>query len=361
MNIIANPPYIPPVTSCSFYDPPQSSATADGNQSSYAYELSCGQVPGLVNVSGGYNFDTNEADEELRYGTTDIRAVWTCPHDPWIAPSAVVCARKSPALAVGIPAFDLNEQTSPFGTEYLNDDLRQALLFAQLKYAIDQAAIMAAQQAAKEAAAKAAFLATEVTPIAPSGAILSVQHEANQAAFLATEVTPITTTGSCAACTAVVATPAIYHAPSIVAGWPQLSLYTQGEAVTSLQYLLMQSGATVSVDGKFGSSTDAAVRAFQKAQVPPLTADGTGIVGQQTWLALIVTVQQGSQGAAVKAVQSQLNVQSRLNARGGQAVVVDGSFGGQTDAAVQTFQQAHGLTVDGQVGPKTWQPLLVGS
>jgi len=151
---------------------------------------------------------------------------------------------------------------------------------------------------------------------------------------------------------ALAPTPAAYHSPSIVAGWPQLSLYTQGEAVTSLQYLLQQSGATLSVDGKFGSSTDAAVRVFQKAQ--GVTADTIGTVGPQTWKALIVTVQQGSQGAAVQAVQSQLK--SR-----GQAVTVDGNFGGQTDAAVRAYQGGHGLVVDGQVGPQTWQPMLVGS
>jgi phage gp46-like protein len=166
--------------------------------------------------------------------------------------------------------------------------------------------------------------------------------------------------GDCAACTALVITPtptpsrqpAAYHDPTPEAGtgWPQLTIATQGEAVRSLQYLLQQSGATLSVsgvDGKFGQETLQAVIAFQKAQ--GIASDG--VVGQKTWLALIVTVQQGSQGAAVRAVQSQLK--SR-----GQAVTVDGNFGGQTDSAVRAYQQAHGLTVDGQVGPQTWKALL---
>jgi peptidoglycan hydrolase-like protein with peptidoglycan-binding domain len=144
-------------------------------------------------------------------------------------------------------------------------------------------------------------------------------------------------------------TPVAYHAPSIISGWPQLSTLTQGEAVTSLQYLLQQSGATLAVDGKFGPQTDAAVRAFQQAKA--LGVDG--IVGPNTWQALIVYLQQGDHGPAVRAVQSQLK--SR-----GLALTVDGDFGAQTDAVVKAYQQSHDLTVDGQVGPQTWPVLLSG-
>jgi peptidoglycan hydrolase-like protein with peptidoglycan-binding domain len=38
-------------------------------------------------------------------------------------------------------------------------------------------------------------------------------------------------------------------------------------------------------------------------------------------------------------------------------VVVDGNFGGKTEAAVRAFQQAHGIVPDGIVGPKTWAAL----
>jgi peptidoglycan hydrolase-like protein with peptidoglycan-binding domain len=54
----------------------------------------------------------------------------------------------------------------------------------------------------------------------------------------------------------------------------------------------------------------------------------------------------GSTGDAVKALQTQLNVE-------GANLTVDGNFGPQTEQAVKDFQQRHSLTVDGIVGPKT--------
>nr|WP_262928402.1 peptidoglycan-binding domain-containing protein [Streptomyces sp. CBMA29] len=66
---------------------------------------------------------------------------------------------------------------------------------------------------------------------------------------------------------------------------------------------------------------------------------------------MIVTVQQGSSGAAVQAVQSQLNAH-------GSSLAVDGSFGAGTNTAVRSFQSAHSLSADGVVGPNTWQALV---
>lgn len=128
------------------------------------------------------------------------------------------------------------------------------------------------------------------------------------------------------------------------------------EPIRTVQYLLRQHGhGEVAVDGIFGPITDAAVRSFQSAR--GLLVDG--IVGDQTWPALIVEVAQGSEGEAVRAVQSQFQAR---NASGdpSQGLQVDGIFGPKTDAAVRGFQEAAGLTVDGIVGPFTWNALVNG-
>jgi peptidoglycan hydrolase-like protein with peptidoglycan-binding domain len=63
------------------------------------------------------------------------------------------------------------------------------------------------------------------------------------------------------------------------------------------------------------------VKSFQQSK--GLTVDG--IVGNQTWEALIITVQNGSTGDAVRAVQRQLNTR-------GYGLTVDGVFGSATTA-----------------------------
>lgn len=65
------------------------------------------------------------------------------------------------------------------------------------------------------------------------------------------------------------------------------------------------------------------------------------------------TVRAGERGSVVSAVQY------LLNARGG-AVVADGVFGPNTQAAVAAFQGTSGLVADGIVGPQTWAALTAG-
>ncbi|MFC9689358.1 penicillin-insensitive murein endopeptidase [Kribbella sp. NPDC056951] len=132
------------------------------------------------------------------------------------------------------------------------------------------------------------------------------------------------------------------------AAWPTQSKGSRGADVEAIQQLLVHAGQTVAVDGDFGSGTDAAVRAFQTAR--GLGADGR--VGPNTWGALAVSLRQGDNNNAVRALQRQLNVKRGLG------LSVDGSFGPGTYAAVVDFQRHAGIEDNGEVGPITWRNLI---
>jgi hypothetical protein len=124
--------------------------------------------------------------------------------------------------------------------------------------------------------------------------------------------------------------------------WPNVNEGARGRVVEVIQYLLGAHGHPVAVDGDFGPKTKSAVEAFQRSVGDPVN----GGVGSLTWPKLIVTVQRGSTGDAVRAVQLVLRVS------------IDGDFGPATQAAVRSFQSAHKLAVDGVVGPNTWNALV---
>lgn len=66
----------------------------------------------------------------------------------------------------------------------------------------------------------------------------------------------------------------------------------------------------------------------------------------------MTTVKQGSKGSDVTTLQT------KLNEFGNYGLVADGIFGAKTETAVKDFQKKKGLSVDGIVGPKTWEKLL---
>jgi peptidoglycan hydrolase-like protein with peptidoglycan-binding domain len=138
----------------------------------------------------------------------------------------------------------------------------------------------------------------------------------------------------------------------MVLTWPLEQEGSKGEDVRTVQYLVTAQGHSTGVDGVFGPLTKSAVEAFQSSR--GLGADG--VVGPQTWSQLIIQVQQGSNGDAVRAVQSQIH--SRGD--GANQVAVDGIFGSVTNDAVRAFQTLLGLPVDGIVGPQTWNYLVNG-
>ena len=131
--------------------------------------------------------------------------------------------------------------------------------------------------------------------------------------------------------------------------------------------------SNVTVDGKFGSATAAAVRRFQTYF--GLTSDG--VVGRTTWNKLYEVyndiankllssslrpgeypgvLRSGSSGTAVRELQFYLYLMSAYESSI-PAIGIDGQFGASTEAAVRAYQRFAGLTVDGIVGRTTWNSL----
>ena len=183
---------------------------------------------------------------------------------------------------------------------------------------------------------------------------------------------------------------------------PILTQGASGAAVRELQALLNAKGASLVVDGDFGSVTKAAVVRFQ--QQNGLTANG--IVESSTWAALrrpiaapirfvdaAINYQPARfphQRAAVQWLEAQIaypilrqfmqrwdnlaiqpdpilqqgdsgglvrRLQRLLNAAGA-SLLVDGEFGSNVRAAVARFQRSQGLAADGVVGEQTWGALF---
>jgi peptidoglycan hydrolase-like protein with peptidoglycan-binding domain len=125
--------------------------------------------------------------------------------------------------------------------------------------------------------------------------------------------------------------------------------------VRTLQQILRHRGYALAVDGIFGPITEGAVKDFQQSK--GLAVDG--IVGQNTWPKLIVQVQRGSTGDAVRGVQEVMKFHDQSDGEG-PPIHVDGIFGPQTDRFVRGFQNAIDIDVDGIVGPVTWRAMVSG-
>ena len=131
-----------------------------------------------------------------------------------------------------------------------------------------------------------------------------------------------------------------------------------GSDVKELQTKLKKLGYyDAYVDGDYGDTTVAAVKAFQKKY--NLTADG--VAGSETLKKLDSayknadsntstdddSLRKGATGAAVKTLQT------NLKKLGFYTAYVDGSFGSTTESAVKAFQKKYGLTADGVAGSAT--------
>jgi peptidoglycan hydrolase-like protein with peptidoglycan-binding domain len=149
---------------------------------------------------------------------------------------------------------------------------------------------------------------------------------------------------------------------------PTLRFGSTGLAVKELQKLLKQRVPIISnieVDGIFGEVTKMAVEVFQYRVF--LKRDG--IVDSKTWKALyagqrndLPLLRRGSRGDDVAMVQDVLKFSPITREYMGfdsyYVGVVDGDFGGKTEAAVKAFQTDRNLVIDGVIGAKTWQDLM---
>lgn len=139
---------------------------------------------------------------------------------------------------------------------------------------------------------------------------------------------------------------------------------SEGDLVVRLQQALVDHGYTredgspLRVDGRFGPVTEAAVMRFQaRAGLVP-----DGVVGRDTAAALkdpaLVDglLRKGENGEAVARLQRRL-IEAGITQVHGKPLVADGKFGPLTQAAVEAYQQKHGLPADGVAGPRTLDAL----
>lgn len=141
--------------------------------------------------------------------------------------------------------------------------------------------------------------------------------------------------------------------------FPTLRKGSTGDVVKKLQLILNEKqSANLTIDGKYGSLTEAAVKRFQKEN--NLTADG--IVGPKTWATLGIspetegdnvqrTLRKGDTGGSV------VKLQDALNQIGHYGLKTDGTFEVNTETAVIDYQLKHNLQANGIVDKLTWKSI----
>lgn len=167
---------------------------------------------------------------------------------------------------------------------------------------------------------------------------------------------------------------------SISYRYPGSPLYLgcRGTDVSKIQYFLNsiriayyeQQLDRLAVDGIFGKNTHATVAKYQTLE--NLKSDG--IVGPATWYSIVskylsidtninppypgTVLQIGSYGSDVSRMQEYLNAIGTAFYPQLAKLSVDGIFGQQTQMIVKEYQALEGLTVDGKIGPNTWDSIV---
>lgn len=141
---------------------------------------------------------------------------------------------------------------------------------------------------------------------------------------------------------------------------------SKGNLVRIAQQKLLQKGYSLpkyGADGQYGDETEQAIRKIQKDA--GISVDG--ICGNDTWSVLNsyfarpegieypgYLIRKGQQGEMVRLVQQKL-IDLRYSCG---SCGADSIFGRGTYNAICAFQKDNGLSVDGIVGPKTWEKLF---
>ena len=157
-----------------------------------------------------------------------------------------------------------------------------------------------------------------------------------------------------------------------------LRVGSRGASVTTMQEFLIALSTVypsiprIAADGVFGTTTESAVRAFQRQ----FGLNPDGVIGPITWRAIVdqynrlpttppvtsppypgTPLRQGSTGENVRILQTYINRLADTNPAVPR-VTVDGVFGPNTRNAVIAAQRALGLAPDGIVGPITWNAIV---
>lgn len=134
-------------------------------------------------------------------------------------------------------------------------------------------------------------------------------------------------------------------------GWPTLKMgYISVENICALQCLLnyRNGNNALSVTGSYDQNTYNAVYAYQAAN--SLGADGVAGVGTLSKLTENLVVKEGFQNNAARAAQYLISKFENIN--------ITGNFDSNSDSLARSFQSKMAISVDGKIGPTSWQYLF---
>ena len=128
--------------------------------------------------------------------------------------------------------------------------------------------------------------------------------------------------------------------------WPTIRQGNKGINVYAVQCLLVYHGASITIDGNFGSGTTNAVISYQQSH----NLSDDGMAGPSTLASMLVYVSSGTCNNAAMAAQYLMNKF--------EPVSVDGAFGNGSKTATEEFQRKMGIAVTGTLNATTWQYLF---